>query len=42
MYAIRSYYAPTLFLVTGERLRGGLPADRLAAALDESARVRKN
>jgi len=33
---------PTLFLVTGERLRGGLPADRLAAALDESARVRKN
>ncbi|MCG6952486.1 MAG: DsbC family protein [Betaproteobacteria bacterium] len=33
---------PTLFLVTGERLRGGLPADRLAAALDETAGVRKN
>jgi len=33
---------PTLFLVSGERLRGGLPADRLAAALDESAQVRKN
>jgi thiol:disulfide interchange protein DsbC len=33
---------PTLFLVNGERLRGGLPADRLAATLDETARVRKN
>lgn len=33
---------PTLFLVTGERLRGGLPADHLAATLDESARVKKN
>jgi len=33
---------PTLFLVTGERLRGGLPADRLAALLDESAATKKN
>jgi len=33
---------PTLFLATGERLRGGLPADRLIAALDESAPSKKN
>ena len=33
---------PTLFLATGERLRGGLPADRLAALLDVSAATKKN
>jgi len=33
---------PTLFLSTGERLRGGLPADRLAAALDERPAATKN
>lgn len=33
---------PTLFLATGERLRGGLPADRLIAALDERAQSKKN
>lgn len=33
---------PTLFLVNGERLRGGLPADRLAATLDRRAKTKKN
>lgn len=33
---------PTLFLANGERLRGGLPAARLAAALDARARSTKN
>lgn len=33
---------PTLFLATGERLRGGLPAGRLAVALDESSGSTKN
>lgn len=33
---------PTLFLSTGERLRGGLPADRLAAVLDANSAPAKN
>jgi len=33
---------PTLFFTTGERLRGGLSADRLAAALDQRAGTKKN
>ncbi|KPK09211.1 MAG: hypothetical protein AMJ64_01095 [Betaproteobacteria bacterium SG8_39] len=33
---------PTLFLPSGERLRGGLPAERLAAALDQQATQTKN
>jgi thiol:disulfide interchange protein DsbC len=33
---------PTLFFKTGERLRGGLSADRLAAALDQRVTQTKN
>lgn len=33
---------PTLFLATGERLRGGLSAARLAAALDDRAKTAKD
>ncbi|MDX1375674.1 MAG: DsbC family protein [Burkholderiales bacterium] len=33
---------PTLFLQSGQRLRGGLPADRLAAALDAQSPPQKN
>jgi len=33
---------PTLFLANGERVRGGLPAARLAAALDARAKSTKN